>query len=89
MNITVENIKCSGCAAMISKKLNEKFNTDSTEVDVEQGVVSINISNAKSDEVADALLNLGYPKINSVNGLASAKAKAKSFVSCAIGKIDK
>jgi hypothetical protein len=47
------------------------------------------VFNAKRNEVVKILLNLGYPETNSVHGFSSAKAKAKSFVSCAIGKMDK
>lgn len=89
MNITVENIKCGGCAGTITKKLNTKFDTDSVKVNVEQGVVDINVEDNKRDEVTKVLLDLGYPETDSVHGLSSAKAKAKSFVSCAIGKMDK
>jgi copper chaperone CopZ len=89
VKIIVDNIKCGGCAGTITKKLNAKFNTDSTDVNIEQGVVSINLDNNKRDEMAKILLGLGYPEIDSVQGLNSAKAKAKSFVSCAIGKMDK
>ncbi|SFV86671.1 hypothetical protein MNB_SUP05-SYMBIONT-4-300 [hydrothermal vent metagenome] len=89
MEITVENIKCSGCAGTITKKLNSEFNTDSTKVNVEQGSISIDLSDNKRDELAKILLGLGYPEIDSVQGLGSVKAKAKSFVSCAIGKMDK
>ncbi|CAC9471400.1 heavy-metal-associated domain-containing protein [bacterium endosymbiont of Bathymodiolus sp. 5 South] len=89
MNITVENIKCGGCAGTITKKLNAEFNTDSVKVEVEQGMVTINIEDNKRDEVTKVLLGLGYPETDSVHGLSSAKAKAKSFVSCAIGKMDK
>jgi hypothetical protein len=56
---------------------------------VEQGMVTINIEDNKRDEVTKVLLGLGYPETDSVHGLSSAKAKAKSFVSCAIGKMDK
>ncbi len=88
MNVMVENIKCGGCAGTITKKLNAKFDTDSVKVNVELGSVDIDIADEKHDEVAKALLDLGYPEIDSVHGLSSAKAKAKSFVSCAIGKMD-
>ncbi len=89
MNITVENIKCGGCAGTITKKLNAKFDTDSVKVNVEQGIVDIDIEDNKHDEVTKFLLDLGYPETDSVHGLSSAKAKAKSFISCAIGKMDK
>ncbi|CAC9618401.1 hypothetical protein [uncultured Gammaproteobacteria bacterium] len=89
MEITVENIKCGGCIGTITKKLNTEFNTDSTKVNVDQGTIDINVEDTKRDEVVKILLNLGYPETNSVHGFSSAKAKAKSFVSCAIGKMDK
>ena len=89
MNITVENIKCGGCAGSITKKLVEVFDTENIEVNIEQGTISIDVDDARRDEVAKVLLNLGYPETDSVEGFDSAKAKAKSFVSCAIGKMDK
>lgn len=89
MEILVENIKCGGCAGTITKKLNAKFNIDSTEVHIDQGMISLDIEDNKRHEVVAVLLDLGYPEINSVQGFVSVKAKAKSFVSCAIGKIDK
>ena len=89
MDITVENIKCGGCAGSITKKLVEVFDTENIEVNIEQGTISIDVDDARRDEVAKVLLNLGYPETDSVEGFDSAKAKAKSFVSCAIGKMDK
>ncbi len=89
MNIMVENIKCGGCVSTITKKLNAKFNTNSVKINIEQGVVNIDIEDSKRNEITKALLNLGYPETNSIHGFSSAKAKAKSFISCAIGKMDK
>jgi copper chaperone CopZ len=88
MNITVENIKCGGCAGTITKKLISYFDTDNVDVNIEQGIISIDIDDAKREELAKVLLDLGYPETDSVHGFDSAKAKAKSFVSCAIGKMD-
>ncbi|SFV77259.1 Heavy metal transport/detoxification protein [hydrothermal vent metagenome] len=89
MEITVDNIKCGGCAGSITKKLTSIFDTDKIDVNIEQGVISIDLDDSKKDELAKVLLDLGYPEIDSVEGFDSAKAKAKSFVSCAIGKMDK
>jgi copper chaperone CopZ len=89
MKITVENIKCGGCVGSISKKLTAVFNTEKIEIDIEKGEIEIDIEATKKDELAEVLLALGYPEIDSVHGFNSAKAKAKSFVSCAIGKIEK
>ncbi len=89
MDIVVENIKCGGCANSISKKLSDSFGTKKVNVDVEAGLVSIDIDESRKPEVAEVLLKLGYPESDSIHGFDSAKAKAKSFVSCAIGRIDK
>ncbi len=88
MNIAVENIKCGGCASTITKKLTEAFDTKTIKVDVEQGLINIDIEDSRREEVSQMLLSLGYPETDSVHGFDSAKAKAKSFVSCAIGKMD-
>ncbi len=88
MNITVENIKCSGCAGSITKKLSATFNTEDINVNIEKGVITIDLDNSRREELAKVLLDIGYPEIDSVHGFDSAKAKAKSFVSCAIGKMN-
>jgi len=88
MEITVDNIKCGGCAGFITKKLTATFGTDKINVNIEKGIININLDNSKKDELSKVLLDLGYPEIDSVHGFDSAKAKAKSFVSCAIGKMD-
>ncbi|MBT3277456.1 heavy-metal-associated domain-containing protein [Candidatus Thioglobus sp.] len=88
MEITVDNIKCGGCAGSITKKLTATFGTDKINVNIEKGIININLDNSKKDELSKVLLDLGYPEIDSVHGFDSAKAKAKSFVSCAIGKMD-
>jgi Heavy-metal-associated domain. len=89
MDITVENIKCGGCAGTITKKLSSAFDTENIDVNIEQGTIGVvDIDDSKREELAQVLLGLGYPETDSVHGLSSAKAKAKSFVSCAIGKMD-
>ena len=85
--ITLENIKCGGCAHTITTKLNNMDVIESCEVDVEAGVVTINGDAAHRAEVSQLLLKLGYPESGTAEGLKAAKAKAKSFVSCAVGKI--
>lgn len=88
MRIQVENIKCGGCAASIQKGLLSEQGVDAVEVDVEQGMVSITGNSAEREQLTAALLKMGYPETGTAEGIAAAKAKAKSFVSCAIGKVD-
>ena len=61
---------------------------DSCEVDVEKGIVSINGDESSREQVTQLLLKLGYPESGTAEGLKAARAKAKSFVSCAVGRIN-
>ena len=85
--ISVENIKCGGCANTITSRLNKMDVVDSCEVDIESGVITVNGDLAYKSEVAQLLLKLGYPVSGTAEGLKAATAKAKSFVSCAVGKM--
>ena len=87
--LDVENIKCGGCAHSIVSKLSSIKGVEQVEVDIEQGQVSFKSSEDCLDAVKAMLLKMGYPEKGSIEGLASAGAKAKSFVSCAIGKVTK
>jgi copper chaperone len=87
-DISVENIKCGGCANTIKTRLNDMDIIDSCEVDVENGIVSISGDESKREEVTQLLLKLGYPESGTAEGLKAARAKAKSFVSCAVGRIN-
>lgn len=90
--IAVENIKCGGCANNIKQKLNALPGVIEATVDIEAGSVAVDLE-ADIDQVQlisaveDKLLAMGYPKVGSVEGLKAAGAKAKSFVSCAVGKM--
>ncbi len=86
--IAVENIKCGGCANSIRSKLVDQDLAQSVEVDIEQGQVHVEGNPEWRDQVAMALAKMGYPEVGSVEGMKAAAAKAKSFVSCAIGRID-
>lgn len=88
--IDVENIKCGGCANQISKKLMMTPDVLNTHVDVETGVVSVEVTDDETLlRVKKLLASLGYPEVGSIDGIAAAGAKAKSYVSCAIGKVTK
>ena len=87
--ITVENIKCQGCAKTIETSLLKTPAIRTVNVDVEQGLVTVEGDNLQREQIAHTLLSLGYPEKGSVAGLESLKAKGKSFVSCAIGRMDR
>ncbi|MGD2119949.1 MAG: heavy-metal-associated domain-containing protein [Chromatiales bacterium] len=86
--IEVENIKCGGCASTIKNKLTQHETIDAVAVDIENGIVTIDGDQLSHDEIAAELLKLGYPEKGTAEGIKAAAAKAKSFVSCAIGRIE-
>jgi len=86
--IGVENIKCGGCANSIRNRLLDGGLATAVDVDVERGEVRIDGGPDDRSRVVEALARLGYPEVGSVEGMKAAAARAKSFVSCAIGRID-
>jgi len=85
--IEVENIKCSGCANTIQSKLKKIDAVTQVSVDVELGQVTVEAADDSREQLVETLLHSGYPEKGTAEGLKAAKAKARSFVSCAIGKI--
>ncbi|WP_282116466.1 heavy-metal-associated domain-containing protein [Cellulophaga baltica] len=84
-SITVQNLKCVGCANTIKNKISEIENISSIEIDIDSSNISFSTKNNEDVlRVKDKLKAIGYPSIDEDNSLVS---KAKSFVSCATGKI--
>ncbi len=84
----VENVKCGGCANTLRTKLQERFGE--VEVDLEKmpREITLDIEEADIEELGSALRKLGYPFSSAKLGkFEQGTAKAKSFVSCAIGKM--
>lgn len=85
ISIVVQNLKCSGCASTIENKLNHLFNVYNVEIDVENSVVTFDFSDDLTLlDAKETLKIIGYPEVGEYNSLGS---KAKSFVSCALGKM--
>ena len=83
--ITVQNLKCGGCANTIKKNLEKLDGVSMVEVEIEKGEVSFEAeSDQRLTEVKESLKKMGYPSIDDTNTLS---AKAKSFVSCGMGRI--
>jgi len=83
----VVNIKCGGCARSIERALRADPRVTSVEVDIDAGRVSLEAAGEAIDEARATLLRLGYPEVGSAEGIEALKAKAKSFVSCAVGRL--
>jgi copper chaperone len=83
----VENVKCGGCARTIEKALRADPRISGVDVDTGRGTVVVRGAEVGREEVAATLARLGYPEKGSVEGLRAAAAVAKSFVSCAVGRV--
>jgi len=84
--ITVQNLKCGGCANTITKKLQTFDDISNLSIDIDGNTIAIVYSTAETyAQVISALKTMGYPEELQPNTLRN---KAKSYVSCAIGKMD-
>ncbi|MFK5982415.1 MAG: heavy metal-associated domain-containing protein [Flavobacteriaceae bacterium] len=83
--IVIQNLKCGGCANTITTKISALENVNNVVVDVEASSVSFD-TNSEEDltMVKNKLATIGYPAEGENNNVVS---KAKSFVSCATGKM--
>lgn len=88
IRIEVENIRCGGCANTISRKLLENEQIQAVDVDIENQAITLQSAGDVRAAAIQTLFGLGYPERGSVEGIASLKEKARSVVSCAIGRID-
>lgn len=87
--LEVANIKCSGCAATVTSNLEKEGFTDiSVDLSCEPRKVTANVANeAQLTHFIATLRKLGYPLFDEQSStLDAAGLKAKSFVSCAVGK---
>ena len=85
----VENVKCNGCATTLKNKLLTEFGTVDINFEVEPREITLEIAEEKIDDLQTALRGLGYPLSTDELGMVdNTTAKFKSFVSCAVGKID-
>jgi copper chaperone CopZ len=83
--IQIENLKCGGCAVTIKKGLISIEYIEEVSVDVEKSIVSVISKKDVLEAVKEKLSKLGYPEVGDKNTVLH---KAKSFVSCAVGKIE-
>lgn len=83
--IQIENLKCGGCAATIVKGLSAISGVEDVNVDVETSIVSFSSDKEQLIEIKEKLSGLGYPEVGDKNTVLH---KAKSFVSCAVGRVN-
>lgn len=83
------NVRCCGCAATIKKMLLEEgFSDIDVDISCEPRIVTVSIGDEAHEAQFKAIVRkLGYPLADEqINFMDAAGLKAKSFVSCAVGK---
>jgi len=84
--IQVENLKCGGCASTIKKGLISLEGIETVDIVIESSEITIPSEN--EEVIASAikkLSSMGYPQVGDPNSVLK---KAKSYVSCAVGKMN-
>ena len=87
--VEVDNVRCSGCANTIKNSLiKEGFDCVEVDLSCEPRKVTVDLPDgASSAQFRNILRKLGYPFCDEEISFSNATAlKAKSFVSCAVGK---
>ena len=81
----VENIKCGGCMNSIRRGLEQLPGVAAARPDNQTGTVAVDFDEqaATSAAIAQKLSDMGYP----LAGENSLGKKAKSYISCAIGRM--
>lgn len=83
--IYIENLKCGGCAATITKGLTSIDGVNEVQVNVAEFLVTFEVTSQEVTQVVkEKLSKLGYPEAGDKNTVLH---KAKSLVSCATGKM--
>ena len=86
--LIIDNMKCGGCAGSIKKGLKSFAEVSDVTVDVEHESVEItHDDNFPVEPLKEKLSSMGYPEKGTLEGFDKFAANAKSYVSCAIGKI--
>lgn len=84
--IFVENIKCFGCRNTVIKEVKKQEQIQNVEVDIDSGKVSLEYEGGEETlaRVKSRLYRKGYPEKGSNN----VRSTAKSYMSCALGRLD-
>lgn len=84
-SVEVLNLKCNGCANTITKGLLSIEGIENVSIDVATSKVSfVSTEEEALKSVKEKLATMGYPEVGGDNTIIH---KAKSFVSCATGRM--
>lgn len=85
----VLNVKCGGCASTLIKSLKDDFGDVDLNLDLQPRTITLDITDNQLSKLREKLISLGYPMIDeNLSKLSKVTTTAKSFVSCAIGKMN-
>jgi copper chaperone len=87
MQIEIDNLKCGGCEKSILKGLATMKEVTDVVIDREHQLVQFTGNEHSRQKVAEKLSSMGYPERGSLSAINAGLANAKSFVSCAIGRV--
>lgn len=84
----VLNVKCGGCANTLKTKLLEEFGEVSVNLELEPRQITLDIEERALPALRTKLKALGYPMSDEdLTAIEGFSTTAKSFVSCAVGKM--
>jgi len=85
----VINVKCGGCANTLTTKLADEFGEVEVNLEVEPRQITLDIEESNIPALRTVLKGLGYPMSDEdLTALEGFSTTAKSFVSCAVGKMN-
>jgi copper chaperone CopZ len=85
--IEILNLKCGGCANTVTKGLLTVEGVKDVSVDLDASKVTVDTDDEQIlEKVKHKLSSMGYPEVGEANTMLH---KAKSFVSCASGRMSK
>ena len=87
ISYTVDNLKCDGCRTVLKRALSAIPGVGDVQVDLERGLVSMDAPETAREVVAGMLHEMGYPLAGTAAGLAASLSTARSYLSCARGRL--
>ena len=87
--LQVMNVKCGGCANTLKEELFQTFGEVEVDLSKTPREIILDIEDEQMETLAKSLKKIGYPlSTETMSFVENTTAKAKSFVSCAIGKMN-
>ncbi len=85
----VLNVKCGGCAHTLKTKLHDAFGEVEVNLEVEPRQITLDVEESAIPALRKKLISLGYPMSDEeLSKFGEVSTTAKSFVSCAVGKMN-